>query len=177
MSLIRVVFGVMVLSLSFNSIAQSSDYKLDTGDTISIRVHGEPDLTFDTKIGISGKLLYPFLGELNVKTRTTAEVRWLIENGLKGDYLLNPEVDVFIKEYRPFFILGEVQSPKDYPFQPGLTVSQALAVAGGLTERGSQKGIELKRKLEDGTTKIIENVDMDETLQPGDVITIKQSFF
>lgn len=171
-----IIIGFSLIASSF-AIAQSDDYVLDTGDKISIRVHGEPDLTFDVKVGTNGVLLYPFLGDINVKGRTAAEVRWLIDEGLRGDYLLNPEVDVSIIEYRPFFMLGEVQSPKNYPYQPGLTVSQAIAIAGGLSARGSEKGIELKRKLKNGETIVKTDVGMDESLQPGDVITVKQSFF
>lgn len=176
MKLVNLV-AVICLFCVFTANAQETDYVLSTGDTINIRVHGEPDLTFDTKIGTNGTILYPFLGEVKVKGRTAAEVRWLIVSGLKGDYLLNPEVDVSVIEYRPFFILGEVNEPKDYPYQPGLTVAQAIAIAGGLTERASESGIELKRKLNDGKTEVKGNIDLDEPLQPGDIITVKQSFF
>jgi polysaccharide export outer membrane protein len=173
---LKLMAGFSFLLTTF-AHAQSDDYVLDTGDTISIRVHGEPDLTFETKVGTNGLLLYPFLGEITLKGRTAAELRWLIDDGLRGDYLLNPEVDVSVIEYRPFFILGEVQSPKNYPYQPGLTVSQAIAIAGGLTERGSDKGIELKRKSKNGQTQVMTDIGLDEPLQPGDVITVKQSFF
>jgi len=169
--------AVICFFCAFMVSAQEADYVLGTGDTISIRVHGEPDLTFDTKIGTNGTILYPFLGEVKVKGRTAAEFRWLIMSGLKGDYLLNPEVDVSVIEYRPFFILGEVNEPKDYPYQPGLTVAQAIAIAGGLTERASESSIELKRKRSDGSTAVTNNTGMDEPLQPGDIITVKQSFF
>ena len=168
---------IIFFFISLITNAQETDYVLGTGDTISIRVHGEPDLTFDTKIGTEGSILYPFLGEIKVKGRTAADVRWLIVSGLKGDYIVNPEVDVNVIGYRPFFILGEVNEPKDYPYQPGLTLAQAIAVAGGLTERASKSDIELKRKLADGTAQVLNNIDMDEPLQPGDTVTIKQSFF
>ncbi|MAF64008.1 MAG: capsular biosynthesis protein [Blastomonas sp.] len=177
MSIFRLTLTVLCMAFCLNSYAQSNDYVLDTGDTISIRVHGEPDLTFDTKISTSGKVLYPFLGEIKVAGHTTEEVRKLIYGGLIGDYLLKPEVDVNVIEYRPFYILGEVQSPKNYPYQPGLTLSQAIAIAGGLTERGSLNGIELKRKLQSGSVQLFQDVGMDELLQPGDVVTVKQSFF
>lgn len=177
MNVFRVLLAGFSLLVSGFVQAQGDDYVLDTGDTINIRVHGEPDLTFEAKVGTNGVLLYPFLGEITLKGRTAAEIRWLIDDGLRGDYLLNPEVDVSVIEYRPFFILGEVQSPKNYPYQPGLTVSQAIAIAGGLTERGSEKGIELKRKMKNGETQVVTDIGMDEALQPGDVITVKQSFF
>jgi protein involved in polysaccharide export with SLBB domain len=177
MNVFRILLAVCSLLVGGFVQAQDDDYVLDTGDTISIRVHGEPDLTFEAKVGTNGVLLYPFLGEITLKDRTAAEIRWLIDNGLRGDYLLNPEVDVSVIEYRPFYILGEVQAPKNYPYQPGLTVSQAIAIAGGLTERGSEKGIQLKRKLKNGKITVEADIDLDKSLQPGDVITVKQSFF
>ncbi|MDG6100069.1 polysaccharide export protein [Alteromonas sp. ZYF713] len=173
-----VTLGAVICFLcTFMASAQEADYVLGTGDTISIRVHGEPDLTFETKIGTNGSILYPFLGEIKVKGRTAADIRWLIVSGLKGDYLVNPEVDVNVTGYRPFFILGEVREPKDYPYQPGLTLAQAIAVAGGLTERASEENIEIKRKLDNGKIQILNNLGMDELLQPGDTVVIKQSFF
>lgn len=169
--------AVICILCAFMARAQEADYVLGIGDTINIRVHGEPDLTFETKIGTNGTILYPFLGEIKLKGRTTADIRWLIVSGLKGDYLINPEVDVNVTAYRPFFILGEVREPKDYPYQPGLTLAQAIAVAGGLTERASEENIEIKRKLDNGKIQILNNLGMDELLQPGDTVVIKQSFF
>ena len=167
--------ALLVTSVT-TSAQNSDDYFLDSGDKIGIRVHGEEDLSFETKIGVEGTILYPFLGELEVANKTTAGVRRLIKEGLKGDYLDEPNVDVAIIEYRPFFILGQVNRPKDYPFQPGLTVSQAIAIGGGFTERASKKGIELKR-VKHGTVSLLNDVDMDERVYPGDVITISESFF
>lgn len=177
MSTYSLTLTVLCMAFCLNSYAQSEDYVLDTGDTISIRVHGEPDLTFDTKISTSGKVPYPFLEEVKVAGHTPEEVRMIIYGGLIGDYIVKPEVDVNIIEYRPFYILGEVQSPKNYPYQPGLTLSQAIAIAGGLTERGSFNGIELKRKLRSGNIRLLQDVGMDHLLRPDDVVTVKQSFF
>ncbi|MDO6568792.1 polysaccharide biosynthesis/export family protein [Alteromonas sp. 1_MG-2023] len=168
----RVVVGVIVLLTSFYSDAQRYEYTLNAGDIISIRVSGEPDLSIDSEIDVTGTLEYPFLGRIKVKSKTVSEVRWIIVDGLKGDYLLNPEVDVFIKEYRHFVINGDVISPKEYPFEPGLTFAQAIKAAGGFNESGSQKQIKVRRKLEGGVI-IIENVKREELIQAGDVIIIQ----
>ena len=154
----------------------SADYLLGTGDTISIQVHGEEDLSFKTRIGGDGTIRYPFLGDIKVIGRTVAQVRWLIADGLKGDYLDDPSVNVSVIEYRPFFILGEVKKPQHYPYQPGLTVRQAIAIAGGMTERASDEKIELKRFV-NGELTVIQNVQLDMAIEPGDTITIAQSFF
>ena len=155
---------------------EQADYMLGIGDTISIQVHGEDDLSFDTRIGGDGTIRYPFLGDIKVTGRTVAQVRWLIADGLRGDYLDDPSVNVSVIEYRPFFILGEVKNPQHYAYQPGLTVRQAIAIAGGMTERASEDKIELKRFV-NGELTVIQNVKLDMAIQPGDTITIAQSFF
>ncbi|MCP4058029.1 MAG: polysaccharide export protein [Pseudoalteromonas sp.] len=166
----------MGLFVSVSNAQDSADYVLGTGDSISIQVHGEEDLSFETRIGGDGTIRYPFLGDIKVTGRTVAEVRWLIADGLKGDYLDNPSVNVSVIEYRPFFILGEVKKPQHYAYQPGLTVRQAIAIAGGLTERASEEKIELKRFV-NGKFTVIQNVKLDMAIEPGDTITIAQSFF
>jgi protein involved in polysaccharide export with SLBB domain len=177
-----VMWALLLLSfngLSFNSNAQGlsqQDYLLDTGDRIEIRVLGEEDLSFEVTLGLNATLQYPFLGQFNVQQKTLAEVREMITNGLKGDYLDNPDVDVNIVTYRPFFILGEVMRPQNYPFQPGLTVNRAIAIAGGFTERASRTNIELRR-AKDGSTVTITERTMDTALFPGDEVIVKQSFF
>lgn len=154
----------------------NNDYLLDTGDLISIQVHGEEDLSFETLIGGDGTIRYPFLGDIDVSGKSVAQVRQSLTQGLKGDYLDEPSVHVYVVEYRPFFILGEVKNPQGYPYQPGLTVNQAIAIAGGLTERGSVNDIGLKRKS-DGKTSVIEDIELDFVVQPGDTITVRQRFF
>lgn len=170
--------GIIIANMIVaGSYAQNlADYILGIGDTISIQVHGEDDLSFESKIGGDGTIRYPFLGDVKVTGRTVAEVRWLIADGLKGDYLDDPSVNVSVIEYRPFFILGEVKRPQHYAYQPGLTVRQAIAIAGGMTERASDEKIELKRFV-DGELTVIKNIKLDMAIEPGDTITIAQSFF
>ncbi|EDM64730.1 putative polysaccharide export-related protein, partial [Moritella sp. PE36] len=98
----------------------------------------------------------------------------LIYKGLKGDYLVNPNVYVHVVEYRPFYIHGEVQKPGGYPYQPGLTVNQAIALAGGLTERASKDKIYLFK--EKNKNKQI-NASLTYKVNAGDTILIKQRFF
>ncbi len=168
--------AIVSLIVSVCSAQELADYKLGTGDTVSIQVHGEDDLSFETRIGGDGTIRYPFLGDIKVTGRTVAQVRWLIADGLKGDYLDDPSVNVSVIEYRPFFILGEVKNPQHYAYQPGLTVRQAIAIAGGMTERASDEKIELKRFV-NGELTVIQNVQLDMAIEPGDTITIAQSFF
>ena len=171
------LFTLLILSLtSFIAYADnSSNYRLGAGDEVQILVYDEPDLTINTIINDNGNINFPLIGEISVTGNTTNQVRNLIHNGLKGDYLLNPSVQVDIIRYRPFYIQGEVKKPGAYPYKPGLTIDQAIALGGGLTERASVSKIYLKQ-INNQTNKG-SKVKLTYSVSPGDIITIEQSFF
>jgi len=129
----------------------------------------------DFRLNDTGRLNYPFLGELIVEGLTLAELEQLITQGLKGPYLVSPEVTVSIGEYRPFFMQGEVNRPGGFPYQPGLTIQRAIALAGGFTERASRSKIEVTRA--DDPTATAQPIELSGPVFPGDVITVQQSFF
>ncbi|QDP00653.1 polysaccharide biosynthesis/export family protein [Thalassotalea sp. PS06] len=170
------IFLIVLLAFSSNLFAQEAgEYRIDSGDKIAIEVYGEPELSREMLLNDSGKINYPFLGEITIQGLTLYQVEQKIHQGLKGDYLINPNVSVSIITYRPFFIDGEVKKPGGYPYQPGLTVAKAAAVAGGFTERASlEKIFIVKSGLSDKTPQPI---DLHTLIGPGDIISIKQSFF
>ena len=140
--IITVLFLFFCLTLQAE---QNGDYILDSGDQIRILVYDEPDLTVVRFIKDDGIINFPLVGSIYVTGKTTRQVQKLIHNGLKGDYLLNPSVQVDIVTYRSFYIHGEVNRPGAYPYQPGLTVDQAGALGGGFTERASTSKMYIKR--------------------------------
>ena len=152
-----------------------SDYRLGPGDRISIKVFGEEDLSMDVRLNDTGRLNYPFLGELVVQGLTVAELEQVITRGLRGSYLRDPTVTVLIAEYRPFFVNGEVQKPGGFPYQPKLTVEQAIALGGGFTQRGSHSRIDVIR-ASDPQHKAV-RVELTDPVFPGDIITVKQRIF
>jgi polysaccharide biosynthesis/export protein VpsN len=157
--------------------AQPADggYRLGPGDRIIIKVFGEEDLSMDVRLNDTGRLNYPFLGELVVQGLTVPELEQLITRGLRGSYLRDPTVTVLIAEYRPFFVNGEVQRPGGFPYQPKLTVEQAIALGGGFTQRGSHSRIDVIR-ASDPQHKAV-RVELTDPVFPGDIITVKQSIF
>ena len=171
----------VILLGSWPSLAQGQDaadkesYKLGPGDRIIIDVFGEDDLSMEVMLNDTGVLNYPFLGELKVGGLSLGELERMITSGLKGPYLVNPDVSVSIKQYRNVYLNGEVQRPGGYPYQPGLTVEKAVVLAGGFTERASRSKIEIKRS--DDPTAEPRRVRMTDPVNPGDVITVQQSFF
>ena len=166
---------ILLNSLFIATVQAEDDYRLGSGDTIKVTVFGQQDLSIETLLNDSGKVDYPFLGQLQATGTTLAEFQQQIYQGLKGDYLVNPNVSVTIVQYRPFFIDGEVENPGGYPFQPGLTINKAAALAGGYSERASLTKIFIIRSNDTQQKSI--NVDANVKVQPGDIITIKQSYF
>lgn len=154
---------------------QDSSYRLGTGDRIEIRVFGEPDLSVETRIGDDGIIVYPFLGEINVIGLTVREVENRIVEGLRPDYLINPTVTVSMAEYRNFYIYGAVRSPGGFPFRPGLTVRQAVALAGGLTDRASRNRIIVVREGDREGNQL--SITLNDNVLPGDTVTVQESFF
>lgn len=153
-----------------------STYKLGAGDTISIRVLGEDDLRRERiRLSDAGTISFPVLGEIRVKGLTVGALEEQITRGLKGRYLLNPQVTVSIDEYRSFFVNGLVEKPGGYPFAPGMTVRKAISIAGGFKERASREKINVIR--DDDPKQSPRKVDLNTPLQPGDILTVEESFF
>lgn len=153
-----------------------STYKLRAGDVISIRVFGEEDFTRDkVRLNDAGSLSFPFLGEVPILGRTLGELQESLTTRLKGKYLVNPRVTVWIEEYRPFFVNCMVEKPGGYPFQPGLNVRKAVSLAGGFKERASLNKIFVTR--EGDAAQKPQKVDVNTEIGPGDTITVEESFF
>lgn len=169
-------FFALVLLLSFSAAASAAQYQLGSGDVISVSVHGEPDLTYEeVRLTDAGTFTFPFIGEVDANGKTAGEVRNLLVEKLKDGYLRDPRVSVSIVSYREFYIAGEVKLPGGYPYQPGLTLDRAIALAGGLTERASTNRMTIVRGSE-GSRKA-EKATMDTLVRPGDTINIAEGFF
>ncbi len=182
----RLLLALAGLLIAFGAAAQPrpgssstslvSNYKLATGDVISIKVFGEEDLSREKiRLTDAGTLFYPVLGEIQVLGKTVGEIEKLIADGLRGRYLVNPRVTVSIDDYRKYFVTGQVGSPGGFPFQPGLTVAKAVAIAGGFKERASQSKMFVVRDAD--PKKGRERVELGTLIFPGDVLTIEESFF
>jgi protein involved in polysaccharide export with SLBB domain len=155
--------------------AQEADnYTLGPGDVIVIQVFGEDELKLETQLTDSGTVNYPFLGTIKVTGMTIKQVEQHVYQGLKGDYFVEPNVFVGIVQYRPFYIHGEVKKPGGYPYQPGMTVNQAIALAGGMTERASRDKIFISREGDKNNTQ---TGSLASRISAGDTITIEQRFF
>src|SRR5258708_3682036 len=168
--------AVVLGSSAVTPAQELSTYKLGSGDMISVRVLGEDDLRREkVRLSDAGTLSFPVLGEMKVKGMTVGALEQYITNGLKGRYLLNPQVTVAIEEYRNFFVNGMVEKPGGYPFSPGLTVRKAITLAGGFKERASRDKINIIR--DDDPKQSQRRVDLNAQVLPGDILTVEESFF
>ncbi len=170
------ILAQAILLFSCVTIAHAagfSDYLLGSGDKISIKVFGEEELSAEFSLSDAGTISYPFLGEIEARDMTTGSLSRLISDQLADGYLVNPSVSIEIIGYREFYINGEVETPGAYPYQPGLTLHKAVALAGGYTERASGSKMYV---LRDGSNKR-QKIRNNSKINPGDVITIEQSFF
>lgn len=150
-------------------------YVLGQGDVIGIQVFDEPDLTLDATVSSSGIINYSYLGDVRVSGKTPLELERDIATLLGDGFLINPSVNVTVIEFRPFFISGEVRSPGSYPYQPGLTLDKAIALAGGLTDRASSRRMFVVKA--GGDTNNPRRISLSSPVSPGDTISIREGFF
>lgn len=176
--LARLLLSVLALASApvLSQAQEMSSYKLGAGDMISIRVLGEEDLRREKiRLSDAGTVSFPVLGEIPVKGMTVGALEDHVTRGLKGRYLLNPQVTVSIDEYRNFFVNGMVEKPGGYPFAPGMTVRKAISIAGGFRERASRDKINVIR--DDDPKQTPRKVDLSTVILPGDILTVEESFF
>ena len=167
-------FGLLVLVLTAQA-ADAPAYKLGSGDKIRVTVFNEKDLSGDYDVTDQGFVALPLIGQVKVSGETVSEVADVITRAYGKDYLVNPRVSVEVLNYRPFFILGEVQKPGSYPYVSGMTVLQAVTLGGGYTPRADQDKILIKRadRPNDGEQRAKE----DSAVLPGDIIRVQERFF
>jgi polysaccharide export outer membrane protein len=153
-----------------------SNYRLGSGDVITIEVLGEEDLKRERiRLSDAATISYPILGEIHLSGKTVGELERIIREGLRGRYLVNPQVTVTINEYRNFYINGQIKRPGGYPYVPGLTVIKAVSIAGGFSERAAQDKIFVVRENDSAQKRI--KVGLNTAVHPGDIVTVEESFF
>lgn len=168
--------SIAIMSLLINvGKAETTKYRLGVGDRVLVTVFNETDLSVETRINDSGAVNMPYIGSVQAIGLTPQELEHEIELKLGADYLVNPEVSVDIREFRPFFIQGAVRNPGSYPYQLGLTIERATAIAGGFTSRADKSIFNLAREEAGDATEL--RVPLRARLEPGDIVTVKESFF
>lgn len=150
-------------------------YLLDSGDRLRINVYGQETLTNSYAVDGGGNLSMPLIGTVQARGRTPRQLEQQIVRQLANGYLRDPSVTVEVETYRPFFILGEVKNPGQYPYVNGMTVETAVAIAGGYSQRASTSSVRLSH-LEGGETVHTRALPTD-PVRPGDTINVRERFF
>ncbi|WP_446830496.1 polysaccharide biosynthesis/export family protein [Candidatus Foliamicus sp.] len=157
------------------SSGSASEYALGPGDRIRITVYGHEDLSGEFLINEKGSVALPLAGNLELEGVTVLEAQQMVVNALRPDYLRNPRVGVEVLEYRPFYILGEVNNPGSYPYVNGMTVNEAVAIGGGFTYRARKNRVEVIRAAD--ARRTAQSISVTDSVFPGDVITVQERIF
>jgi polysaccharide export outer membrane protein len=150
-------------------------YRLGADDKIRVITFGEDSLSGEFLVSGAGKVSMPLVGEVQAAGLTIPEFQHEVETALKNGYLKDPHVSVEVLTYRPFYILGEVQKPGEYPYTNGLTVLNAVATANGFTYRANTKKVFIKRA--DSSTEEEYPLTSTMPVAPGDTIRIAERLF
>jgi len=176
-SAVGFLFLLTVLLGHYGSVQASNlnSYRFAADDKVSIIVFGEPDLSLATvRIATNGSVSIPLIGQVDIQGLTADEVEKKLTLLFSEGYLKKPAITVSIVEYRQFYINGEVKKPGGYSFRDGLTVEKAVTLAGGFSERAAKGKITIVH--EKNIAKAIP-VKLTDSVKPGDIITVGESFF
>ena len=157
------------------TVAADLSYQLGTGDKLRITVFGEEALTGEFSVGDRGTISFPLVGEVPAAKHSVAEFKSNLTAALKNGYLLDPRVAVEVLTYRPYYVLGEVGKPGEYPYTNGLTVLNAVAAASGFTYRANTKRVFIKHAGAAAEEKL--PLTASQTVAPGDTIRIGERYF
>ena len=150
-------------------------YRLDSGDRIRLTVFDQRELNQEYTVDQSGYVAVPLIGNVVARGRETSELAGDIAARLRNGFIRNPDVSVEITQYRPFFIMGEVVNAGQYAYVSGMTYQTAVAIAGGFTERGQQRYVDVTRQL---NGKVLTGrVKLTQPLRPGDTVYVRERIF
>jgi polysaccharide export outer membrane protein len=155
--------------------ASDAAYRLDAGDRLRVVVYGQEGLTNTYAIDAGGSITMPLIGSVPARGRTPAGLASAITGKLRGGYIRDPSVAVEIEAYRPFFILGEVAAPGQYPYVPNMSVESAVAIAGGFSPRARRDRVTLTHTDSSGSMRVV--APLGTSLSPGDTVLVGERWF
>lgn len=150
-------------------------YHLDAGDRLRIVVYGQEGLTNTYSISAGGTITMPLIGAVPARGRTPQGLAADISARLRNGFIREPSVAVEVESYRPFFILGEVQAPGQYPYVPNMTAESAVAIAGGFSPRARKDRVTITHTDASGTSRMI--MPPGTPISPGDTVVVGERWF
>ncbi|MCS0496091.1 polysaccharide export protein [Ancylobacter sp. MQZ15Z-1] len=152
-----------------------AEYTLGTGDQIRLTVFNEPTLSGEFEIDASGTISIPLIGNVQASGKTPRELEQAITTKLASGYMRDPRVNVEVLKYRPFYIIGEVGKPGEYPYRNGMNLMSAVAVAGGFTYRANDQTVFIRRA---GQSQEYSYPATTTTMvYPGDIVRVGERLF
>lgn len=155
--------------------APREDYRLGIGDKLRVNVFREDSLSGEFQVNSDGNLSFPLIGDVKALGGTIAQVSETVRTRLADGYLKDPRVSIEVMNFRPYFILGEVKTPGQYPYQIDLTVMNAIATAQGKTPRADGRAVWIRRSGEE--KEVLYRLTPDLRVEPGDTIRIGERLF
>ena len=168
---VRRVAQVVPVAATF----EDGPYTLDSGDKLRIVVFGQDTLSNNYTVDAQGTVSLPLVGAVEARGLTTSQLGSAIAARLRSGYVRDPSVAVEIDTYRPFFVLGEVTFPGQYPYVPNMTVENAIAIAGGFTPRAAKDKVTITRKVQGAPSRFV--LPLRYPLRPGDTIEVSERWF
>jgi polysaccharide biosynthesis/export protein len=156
-------------------VRDDAPYHLDAGDKLRVVVYGQEGLTNSYAIDAGGSITMPLIGSVPARGRTPAGLAADIAGRLRNGFIREPSVAVEIESYRPFFILGEVAAPGQYPYVPNMTAESAVAIAGGFSPRARRDRVTLTHSDASGTGRFV--VPPGTPIGPGDTVLVGERWF
>jgi polysaccharide biosynthesis/export protein len=153
----------------------NAPYTLDSGDKLRVMVFGQDNLSNNYTVDAAGQVTLPLIGAVSARGATTQQLAGAIAGRLRQSFIRDPSVSVEVDVYRPFFVLGEVTYPGQYPYVPDMTVENAISIAGGFTPRAYKNPVTVTRKFQG--TPARHSLPLHAKLRPGDVVTVSERWF
>ncbi|OCP01422.1 MULTISPECIES: polysaccharide biosynthesis/export family protein [unclassified Ensifer] len=157
------------------SEATIQPYRLDSGDRLRINVFEQAGLTGTYTVDQAGYVAFPLIGTIASRGKTLPELEGMIAAKLRQGYLRDPDVTIEVDRYRSVFIMGEVGQAGQYAYVPGMTVQNAIAVAGGFSPRANQSNADITRKINGRI--ITGRVPITDAVLAGDTIYVRERLF
>jgi polysaccharide export outer membrane protein len=156
-------------------VRYDTGYRLDAGDKLRVVVYGQEGLTNSYAIDAGGSITMPLIGSVPARGKNPASLAAEITAKLRNGFIREPSVAVEIDSYRPFFILGEVAAPGQYPYVPNMSVESAVAIAGGFSPRAKRDRVTLTHTDGAGASRVV--VPLGTALSPGDTVLVGERWF
>lgn len=156
-------------------ITAAGEYRLGPGDNVRVIVFGQEQLSGEFSVDGSGRIALPLIGEVEATGNSPRDLEARIAKRLSDGYVRDPKVSVEVLTFRPFYIIGEVNKPGQFPYASGMTALSAVAAAGGYTYRGRQDYVIITRTI--NGQKVERSAPPQTPIAPDDVIRVPERFF